>query len=264
MALRHKLFVALPTVRGVHPLTMWGVFDMRTELEKANCSLAGGSTYRMPLDLARNEMAMAYLTTSCDCAILLDDDVQIVPPEWIVKMLDALDDGCDIVSAPCRLRDFSHGGAQDWSPFNIRPNGEMVTKGGLRLLPCEQTGLGAVLVSRRVIETLYEADVKYAARLMEGRESAAIFTSQVVPATDLLEGAPPELRVYILDDVVFSLKARRAGFTIYGAIDVPTVHDGMAGCFSAELEKLERARETARGGGLVGVDGKLVKSGGAP
>lgn len=104
----------------------------------------------------------------------------------------------------------------------------------------------------------------YASRLMSGRISAAIFRSEVTPASELLAGAPADLNVYTLDDVVFSLKARRLGFKIHAAIDVPTVHDGMVGCFSEELERLDRAREAAAAAkkpalALVGPDGRPVK-----
>jgi hypothetical protein len=253
----HNLFVSLPSARGVHPQTMWNVFDMRTELERAGHRLHGSSVYRMPLDLARNEMATIFLTTTCDLNLLLDDDCQ-VDRDWIVKMMGAMDEGCDILSAPCRMRDHSHGGAQDWSPFNVRPIGEITEVGDLRVDICEWTGLGAVLVKRKVIETLYAADAKYGSRLMPGNLSAAIFNSRVAPAKELLADAPEELNVHMLDDVVFSLKARKAGFKIHAALDVPTVHDGMVGCFGAELDKLENARRLPAGPKLVGPDGRPV------
>ncbi len=274
--MRHDLFASVPSARGVHPLTLWNLFDIRTMVEGPDHTLSaldslkhhlvegdvptalvklellqgelknkdhlhGSSIFRMPLDLARNELACVALSTTCDLHLLLDDDVQ-VEPEWIPRMMAAIDAGADIISAPCRLRDHAHGGAQDWSPFNVIPCGEVLTKGGLRLLECSQTGLGAVMVHRRVLEALTELGTRYASRLMPNLKAADIFTSRVAMASELQEGAPPDLGVYILDDVVFSVKARAAGFRIYAAIDVPTVHDGMRGCFSEELEKLDRAR----------------------
>lgn len=255
------LFVSIPSVRGVHPLTMWNVFDGRTELEKSGHRLHGSSVYRMPLDLARNELATVFLSTPCGMNLLLDDDVQIAA-ESLVPMMRAVEAGADIVSAPCRLRDHSHGGAIGGVVYNVIPKAGagIVEKGGLRLLECNQTGLGAVLVSRKVMEALAAstASPAYASRLMPGRSSAAIFTSEVEEASALQEGAPPDLFVYILDDMVFSRKVRSLGFSIYAAVDVPTVHDGMPGSFGAELERLRKEAEPAPRTRLVRADGKPV------
>ena len=258
------LFVSIPSVRGVHPLTMWNVFDWRTALEKAGHRLHGSSVYRMPLDLARNELATAYLSTPCEMNLLLDDDVQVAA-ECIVPMMQAIEAGAHIVSAPCKLRDHSHGGAIGSGMYNVIPKSDvLVDKGGLRLLECSQTGLGAVLVSRHVMESL-QASVAcppYASRLMSGKTSAAIFRSEVRQASDLQQGAPEDLNVYILDDMVFSMKARALGFTIYAAIDVPTVHDGMAGNFGVEVDRIRTDQELAERSApsrLVGADGKPVK-----
>jgi Glycosyl transferase family 2 len=254
----HNLFVLLPTARGVHPQTLSCLFDTRTELEQAGHRLHLATVYRMPLDLARNELVTAFLSTTADMAWMLDDDCQVAP-EWVPRMLTAIDAGCDIVSAPCKLRDHSHGGAQDFSPYNVRPLGKGSVIGGLRVDECDQTGLGSVIVSRRVLEKLHAEDQHYASRLMPGKPSAAIFTSRVEKASNLMGGAPEDLSVYTLDDVVFSLKVRKLGFKIHAAIDVPTCHDGMRGCFSEELEKLERAQRKSVPSGLVGADGKSIR-----
>lgn len=260
----HHLFVSIPSARGIHPMTMWNVHNMRTVLEAAGHRLHGSSVYRMPLDLARNEMATAYLSTTADLNLLLDDDVQ-VEEAWMVKMIEAVDAGCEIVSAPCRLRDHSHGGAQPAAIFNVRPIGDVQERGGLRVDLCEMTGLGAVLVTRRVMERLHQTNTKYPSRLMPGHESADIFTSRVEPASSLVAGAPEDLSVYMLDDMVFSMKVRQLGFTIHAAIDVPTVHDGMAGCLGRESERLaklqeKRAEARAKMSSIVGPDGKPVST----
>ncbi len=251
----HNVFVSLPSARGVHPDTVWNLFNMRTELEKVGDRLHGSSTWRMPLDLARNEGATVYLSTTCDINLLIDDDCQ-AQAEWLPKMVAALDAGCDIVSAPCRMR-------SEGNLFNIIPLTEPEEIGGLRVVECAWTGLGVVLVKRRVLEKL-SADPDeehYRSVLMPQRTSAAIFKSRVVPAQKFFVEAPADLSVYVLDDRVFSLKAIAAGFKIHAAIDVPTVHDGMTGCFSEELEKISRLQaQAARAArpGIVGVDGRPV------
>jgi hypothetical protein len=252
MALQN-LFVSCPSVRGVHPLTMWNVFDMRTEVEKAGHRLHGSGVYRMPLDLARNEMATVFLSTTCGLNLLLDDDVQLPVAEWVVQMMIALEcDGCDIVSAPCRMR-------SEGNLFNIVPTTAPFMLGGLRVVECAWTGLGAVMLKRSALEKLFEVEPeKYRSHLMPERTSAAIFRSRVEGAKQFFIEAPDDLNLYLLDDRVFSMKAHAAGLKIHAAIDVPTVHDGMAGCFSEELEKLERsrAREAAATRSLVGADGR--------
>lgn len=258
----HNVFVSLPSARGVHPQTMWNVFDMRTQLEAAGHRLHGASVYRMPLDLARNEMVTVYLSTTADMNLLLDDDVQLVDPRALLRMMKLVAEGADIVSAPCRLRDHSHGGAQEAQLFNIRPMAAPVEMSGERVVECEQTGLGAVLVPRRTIEKLFDLEPKKAAsKILPGKAMAPIFTSQVEPASSLVEGAPEDLNVYILDDVVFSLKARKAGLKIIAPIDLTTCHDGMVGNFGAELERhaQRQAVAKAKGSGLVGADGRPVR-----
>ena len=103
----HHVFVSMPVARGVDPRVMWNVFEWRTELEKVGHRLHGSSTLHVMADLARSELATVFLSTTCDIALLLDDDCQ-VSPTWIPKMVAALDAGCDILSAPCLLR--NHGG----------------------------------------------------------------------------------------------------------------------------------------------------------
>jgi Glycosyl transferase family 2 len=274
--MKHQMFVSLPSARGVHPMTVWNLMDMRTELEKQGHRLHGSSVYRMPLDLARNELATAYLSTPCDSNLLMDDDVQVDPP-WLPKMLDALDAGCDIISVPCRMR-------SEGNLFNIIPLNTPVEMGGLRVVECAWTGLGAVLVKRHVLEKLHAAAVAfdtkidalaaqgqtmlpekqtYISTIMPERTSAAIFKSRIDPAKRFFLESPADKNVYSLDDKAFSLRAIEAGFKIHAAVDVPSCHDGMRGCFAEAAAALdrERAREASRKPVLVGADGKSLRSG---
>ena len=248
----HNLFVSIPVARGVHPDTMWNVFNMRTELEKAGHLLHGGSMYRTPLDLARNELVTQFLSTTCDLTLLLDDDVQLPPDgKSLLEMIRCIEGGAAIVSAPCRMR--SEGGL-----FNIIPITEPFELGSVRVVECAWTGLGAVLVHRRVLEKLTEdliaAGEGYRSTSCTGRTSAAIFRSIMVPARRLFVEAPAEDQEYLLDDRAFSIRCLDAGFRIHAAIDIATRHDGRDGCFSQELEKLQRAQKF----GLVDANGKLI------
>lgn len=247
----HNLFVALPVARGVHPETCWNIYNMRTALENAGHRLHGGSMYRTPLDLARNELVTQFLSTTCDMTLLLDDDVQLASPGDILRMMACVEAGAAIVSAPCRMRSVGE-------LFNIIPITEPFELGGLRVTECAWTGLGAVLVHRRVFEKLKEEltskNEVYRSTSLSGHTSAAIFRSMMVPARRLFVEAPADDQEYLLDDRAFSLRALDAGFRIHAAIDVATRHDGRDGCFGDELEKLQRAQRS----GLVDANGKKL------
>ena len=261
---RIDLFVLLPSARGVHPQTFWNMDVMRSYIEAAGHKREGNSVHRMPLDAVRNELHLAYLMTPCHQALLLDDDVQIVPPQWIVKMMEAMATGeVDVISAPCRMR--HHGGEGAQGLFNILPKpGDTIQVGELRLLELTWTGLGAVLVSRKAMQALYDASEKYASWLMQPNKAAAIYRSEIVLQRYYDPSHPEDANVYILDDKVFSKKLCDLGFKIFAAIDVPTVHDGMQGCFADDLEFMNRARarqqaeEAKKKPSLLGPDGRKL------
>lgn len=254
-----SLFVLLPSVRGIHPQTFWYCNDWRTELEKAGHYFCGGSVYRMPLDTARNELHTAFLRTTADVACWLDDDVQ-VDPGWIPKMLQAVLDGVDVLSAPCRLRDHTAGGSQETANlFNVTPVGLPIERSGLRLLKCQSTGLGCVMVSRRAMQKLHDAcEPKYESRMSPGRKSAPIYRSEVIQANLVNPQASPNIHVYMQDDFVFSTLCLKAGIEIFCAGDVPTCHDGLPGTFFAAAEKLDKLRAAKAGKPLLGPDGRPV------
>jgi hypothetical protein len=265
----HNLFVSIPSVRGILPNTMWNVFDWRTALERAGHLLHGSSLTRMPLDLARNEMATVYLSTTCDLNMLLDDDVQVEPLD-ILKMMEAMDNGCDIVSAPCRMR-------SEGNLFNIIPVTEPELRGTTRVVECAWTGLGAVMVKRGVFEKLLADALQrdaggsppgreletYRSTVMPEKTSVALFKSRIDPATRFFLESPQGENIYSLDDKAFSLRALEAGFKIHAAIDTHTCHDGMRGCFAEAVEALQAAQAAERSAArqpprkaLLGPDGR--------
>lgn len=265
----HNVLVTIPSARGVHPQTLSCVFDLRTELEKRGHRLHLGHVYRMPLDLARNELVTAFLSTACDLNLWLDDDCQIEPAH-VEYLFDAIEGGCDIVSAPCRMRGENN-------LFNIVPIGEVSSMGRARVVECAWTGFGAVMVRRAVWEKMHAGAVErdkmrnrsepecYLSTLMPPRISAGFFKSMVVPARRFDLGAPEDMNIYLLDDRAFSARAHDAGFKIHAAIDVATAHDGMRGCFAEELERFDRARAVehtrARIKALVDINGKPIDRG---
>lgn len=201
----------------------------------------------MPLDLARNELATVFLSTTADVAWCLDDDVQ-AEPSWIPRVVSAIDAGCKIVSAPCKMR--STGNL-----FNVVPSDPFTVEevGGTRVMGCKWTGFGCVLIHRSVFETMMSLAKKgehglrtYRSTVMPDRDSCTLFQSEAVPAKELFPGVGFEHNEYTLDDKIFSLRVQKAGFKIYAAIDVPTAHRGLAGCLGEEMERHDRAAMKAR------------------
>jgi hypothetical protein len=241
----HKILVTIPTYHGVSMETVRCLFDMRTEAEKAGHSLTLVGIERMPLDLARNELTTVFLASTCDCVVMLDDDCQ-VDPTWIACAIELMDAGCEIVSAPCRLR-----GEQIM--FNVTPITPPRDVGGSRVMECVCTGLGCVLVSRHVFEIMHERmpKLQYRSHTMPDRMSCALFQSAVVPIRVCGLEETGETPVYVLDDRAWSLRARAAGFTIYASIDVETAHAGYKGNFGAEVDKFEAAKVAAQVPGSV-------------
>jgi hypothetical protein len=266
----HNILFMVPTARGTHPDTVACIFNCRTEIEKDGNKQHLAQIYRTPLDLVRNELGTVFLSTGCDIAFMLDDDCQI-DPLWVSKMLAAIDGGCDIVSAPCRMR-------SEGNLYNIVPLGEPFDMNGTRVVECAWTGLGAVMATRKVFETLHRLALErskadpcphckrvdretYRSTVMPEKVSAAIFKSRVEPARSFFIDSPEGENVYLLDDRAFSLRAHEAGFKIHAAVDVPTTHDGMQGNFAADVEKLQRMQEreaNKQRPRLVGADGRPV------
>jgi hypothetical protein len=235
---------------------------MRTVLERYGHRLHLATVYRMPLDLARNELALAFHESTADLQLWCDDDAWLEPianPQNVMALIDCIEHGCDIVSAPCRMRNV-HGGPNH---FNIDPISEIGTAGQTRVVECTWTGFGAVMVHRRVFEKMYADAIAfdagllkdekagrrlrsieprtYASQMMPGKIAASLFKTMNIPARLYADDAPEGVAVPSLDDKAFCFRAREAGFKIHAAIDVTTCHDGMVGNFGEELAKMQTA-----------------------
>jgi len=277
--------VSIPSARGISPYTASCLLNMKDVLAAHGHKMHLGVLHRVPLDAARNELTTSFLSTPCEVQLWLDDDCWIEPvgtPTDVMLLIDAIEAGGDIVSAPCRMR---NAGAA-WHPFNVSPSGHPERLGNVRVIECDWTGFGCVAIARRVVQGLYDnarsrdktrqaqidagADPAtlpeqelYASAILPGSKTAALFRSRVVPAATYQPDAPSDLGVYILDDKVYSLAARQAGFRIHAAIDVHTSHDGMTGCFADDLENLLREQAAAGAPGAptsAASDGKVARA----
>lgn len=269
----HSILLTIPSARGVHPMTFGEVLNLQNEIQALGHKFYHAELYRLLLDQARNEFVTAFMSgTSCDLQLCLDDDVQVEPKHFGI-MLEAIDNGAAIVTAPCRMR-------SEGNLFNIIPTTEITQLGKARVVECAWTGFGCVLIHRRVWEKFYEhykaLEEKpackecghkerhlYRSTIVPGARSMDVFRSEVVPARRFFLEAPEEQNEYVLDDRVFSLKALELGFKIHATIDVATKHDGIAGQFSAELERIQNAQKRAAmmgdGRAILDPTGKPVK-----
>jgi hypothetical protein len=281
----HNVMICCPSRAGIHPYAVSSLFNLRMVIAAHGHKPHWATLYRIPLDVSRNELMTVFLSSTCDLMLAVDDDCWIEPildPQGIMLLLDAADNGCDIVSAPCRMRD-TPGGTNN--PFNIQPISQPFVVGATRVVEIQWSGFGCILIRREVLEKLhadalnFDADLlanprvdveprTYASQVMPGRTSSSIFKTVNTPASTYVEGAPAGLNVPALDDKAFCLKAREAGFKIHAAIDVRTNHDGMEGCFAEEMAKLQAAREAERAsiaaGNSVGRGSGLVDNMGRP
>jgi hypothetical protein len=250
----NHVLLCIPSARGISPETVSCIWDMRTEVDKLGDKLHWATLGRMPLDLARNELVTAFLSTTAHMQMCMDDDVHLQDDASVRHMIDAVAAGCDIVSAPCTMR--SDGGFP-----NVQPCGPIEVRGS-RVVECDWTGFGCVMIARHVLEKMHAADQteRYKSTIMPDRVSAALFKSMVVPAAKLWEASDDSF-VYLLDDRAFCLRAKELGFKIYAVLDVPTVHAGMAMNFAQLLERHERQLERAARGEVKLVDntGKAIR-----
>jgi hypothetical protein len=281
------ILLTVPSRGGWHPSTVSCVFNMKTVVEKAGHGLHLATLYRMPLDIARNELMTAMLSTTADVQLALDDDCWLetaLNPVGVLTMLAAIEAGVDIVSAPCLMRGLDEMGLQR---FNIQPvtmSTPIETRGGVRLVECQWSGFGCIMIVRHVLEKLHadavehDAELReeikhdvydgrvepqtYASQVVHGKISASIFKTRNVPASTYMKGAP-DVNVVALDDKAFCLKARKAGFKIHAAIDVTTSHDGMTGNFAEEMARRQAARAIAEAPAPTGASG-LVDNMGRP
>jgi hypothetical protein len=288
----HDIFLSVPSARGWHPSTVSCYANMRTVLERYGHRLHLATVYRMPLDLARNELALALHESTADLQLWLDDDCWIEPianPRNVMALIDCIEHGCDIAAAACRMRNV-HGGPNH---FNIDPISEIGVAGQTRVVEVQWCGFGAVMIHRRVFEKMYadaiafdkrlfqgayeevgqmRPDVEprtYASQMLPGKVAASLFKTMNIPARLYSDDAPEGVAVPSLDDKAFCFRAREAGFKIHAAIDVTTCHDGMIGNFGEELAKMqaaaaERIEEERLAGNPAAIGSGLVDNMGRP
>lgn len=243
---RKHVLALVPSYHGASIETIKNLFAIEDVLRSQGHLFSFDGIGRTPLDLARNENATKFLSSNADIAIFMDDDCQ-VDPEWLGAAVEILgsrviDDyeasKVEILSAPCRLR-------QEKIVFNIAPCDNPVWLHGMRIMECIWTGLGCVLVTRNVIEKMFDVakNLQYQSWKTPGATSCALFKSEVVPVRILqTPDEDPEARVYVLDDRVFSLRAKATGFSIWAGIDAETCHDGLKGVFGETLDAYEASK----------------------
>jgi hypothetical protein len=266
----YTVVISIPSRSGIDPHTVQWLWNLAWELFQKKMGGALLTVKRMPLDSGRNLLGTAFVantTAKCKYNLLLDDDCWMESPAHLFAMLECMEaeGGPAVLSAPCRLRNHSGEAVEAFGAYNIRPKAmDPIVIGKQRVLACDWTGLGAVLVRRDVMGQLYEKCDKYAFEGMPGTKVSAIFRSLLVPAKRFQADAPEDLNVYLLDDRAFSVHLGDLGIPIHAAIDVVTFHDGMRGCFGQEIDRFkdrppEPKHEEPEPPKLLGPDGRPAK-----
>jgi hypothetical protein len=236
----HNVLALVVSYHGAKIETIKNLFGLEHAAQDAGHSFAVNGVGRTPLDLARNETVTQLLASKATVGLFLDDDCQ-VDEKWLPIALSLLSEERGIITAPCRLRG-------EKTVFNIAPTSPPFEVNGVRLMECSWTGFGCVLISRGVLETMHTrfAKLHYHSHFVPGAMSCGMFRSDIAPRRllDIAEG-DPEGRMYVLDDHIWSLRARASGFRIHATIDVNTVHDGYAGNFGATLTAHEAAKASS-------------------
>ena len=224
-AAEHNVLAVIVSYRGIDGLTSENLEQMKDVMLGAGHGFAHKTIRRTPLDLARNESFTCVRATPATAALFLDDDCQI-DPAWLPRGVALLDAGLDVVTVPVRLRG-------EEIVFNIDPLGLPVDVAGERVMEVRWTGFGCVLVKRSVIDTMHEKlpTLHYESKKFPGMTSAGLFRSEILPNRTLGMPGDPNARQYVLDDRVWSLRARALGIKLYATIDVDTCHDGYVGNF---------------------------------
>ena len=140
-----SIFAAFPSYRGIDKedaKKLFGEAELTAKGHQvATCVLAGLAL----IDLARAELTAAFIHSQMEYVLYQDDDVSIEAAS-ILKMVDLMESEkkLEVLSAPCRMR-------SEGNYFNVVPTS---LPDEHRLVECLWTGLGCVLVKRRVIEYL--------------------------------------------------------------------------------------------------------------
>jgi hypothetical protein len=193
------------------------------------------------LDVVRASLTTVFMKSKADLVLYMDDDVAI-DGESICKMVE-LAATYPVISAPCRMRGDGR--------YNVHPT-SMPDEHGMMV--CSWTGLGCVLVTRKVIEKMYAAYPRlwFKRATMPEATLVGLFNSVVVDAREFDPNTPDGVGMHLGDDQAFSYRLRAQHIPIHAYVDAKTDHRGLPGNMRADMEAVDKA---ARGAGLVGPGG---------
>lgn len=216
-----NVLVTCPSYKGISDAEIRERVDAAA-LERAGHTVSAVCARGVSLlDAARNELMTAARRVRLPLILMIDDDVSI-DAESIELLIRATGVGVSIGSAPCKMR-------KDGHEYNCAPLGDPFERGGVTLIECAWTGLGAVMVRLEALDALHDRypELHYQSIGTPDVTSCGIFNSMIVPARKIDPDAPADVNYHFGDDRAFSLRARDVGLAIHAVIDARTKHRDM-------------------------------------
>lgn len=198
--IKPKVLIGLPTMGSVHTMLMLRILTWCIEAhQKGNIGIAIYPTMGVsPVDNARNEIVEEFLKSDCSHLLFVDSDT--IPPQNALERLLAINQ--DVVSAITPIvendenrKNDSNGFYKKWNCVGLDNKHVEPNKG---VVPIQGCGSSCVLIKRKVFEKLefpwyrflYEDD-NGKMQYKDGR------------------------KVIVGEDIYFTVKAVKAGFTAY-------------------------------------------------
>lgn len=244
------LFVAMPSYKGISEEEAKERCAEKALIKEGYSVAVAVLNGSALIDLARAELtAMFMVRTKCEAILYMDDDIEIEAASLLQMLaIMASHPGVGVLSAPCKMR--TEGNFYNIIPTSL-PDEE-------KLVDCLWTGLGCVLVSRKIIATLYAKYPRlwFKSQATEGAHSVGLFNSLVVDESDYSgERETGAVGAYLGDDRAFSHRLRQSGILIQAYVDAKTDHRGIKGHMASDMASFEDSLSPQKPG-LVGSDGR--------
>lgn len=227
--LRKGIFIAVPSRHGVRPETSLMLTHLMLMLA---VNLPGSELVLLPgssdIRVARSDLAYEFLKSGCQRLLFVDDDL-VFELEDVVHLYNAHG---HIVGLPYKRRTPPHAYAIRM-PDGVKHPVELPKRmcGEKLFLEVMAVGCGAMMIDRRVVESMYEkhSELDYYIDTDEGRR-CLLFQAGIYQAG----GKPRSFG----EDFSFCFRAREDGFKTEILVQAKTDHAGVLGNFAENFERV--------------------------